>query len=63
MLTFIKDIGHRYATENAKQRRHFSMYLCSGCNKKYEFRTSQIKLGYTNWCKSCGSKQIHKEKT
>ena len=53
MLTFVKEVGYGYTTIKSRQRNHFSLYLCSGCNKEYEFRTAQMKLGYTDWCVNC----------
>ena len=62
MLTYIKDLGMQYATKNSRQRNHFGLYLCSGCDKEFRFKTAQIKMGLTNWCKTCGMKQENKEK-
>lgn len=51
MLTFIKDLGLK---QGNRQRENWWLMHCSGCGKEYEFRTTQIKRGYTNWCKQCG---------
>ena len=60
MLTFVKDVGMGYTTAKPKWRNHFSLYLCSGCNEEYEFRTAQIKLGYTNFCVNCNPRNKSK---
>lgn len=61
MLTHVKDIGHIYATENSRNREHFGLYLCSGCNRTHRVRTSTFKSGYVNWCKECGIKNRRKK--
>ncbi len=60
MLTYVKDLGLIYPTDKSKQRYSYGLYLCSGCNKEYRFKTSQIEAGYTNWCKTCGMRQENK---
>lgn len=61
MLTYIKYAGMLYATDKSKQRNSYGWYLCSGCDKEYRFQTTQIKAGFTNWCKTCGMKKENKE--
>jgi hypothetical protein len=49
-LVLLKDLGMRYATETAKNKKRFGLYKCH-CGKEFETRTDCVKTGNT---KSCG---------
>ena len=53
-ITFIKDLGTMFPTENSKKKARFGIYKCGFCGTEFKARSQHIKSGHT---KSCGCYQ------
>jgi len=53
MLTFIKDLGMKYANKKSPSKRRRYLVLCSGCDEQHEILASQFSAGYTEFCSKC----------
>ena len=54
-ITFIKDLGMIFATENSKRKHRFGLYKCGLCGNEFRSRVHEVKF---NKIKSCGCKKL-----
>ncbi len=53
-ITFIKDLGMMYPTENSKYKHRYGLYKCGFCGNEFKSIINDVKRGNT---KSCGCYQ------
>ena len=54
IVTLIKDLGMKYATDNSKSKKRFGLYECPHCCVKFEAMVTNVKGGKTTKCRGCG---------
>ena len=54
-ITFIKDLGMLYPTENSKRRYRYGLYKCGFCGNEFRSQVQDVRF---NRVKSCGCKNL-----
>ena len=58
-ITFIKDLGTMFPTENSKKKARYGIYKCGFCGNEFRTNTHRVNAGLV---KSCGCYRIKKVK-